>query len=313
MAIPHAASGELIDVRPLDEKPSQTSSSTLVMPGGASALHRDSSGPDDEGGPGVNLPFIGKTTMSRWVKGTVVGKRLWTDRLVSLQVEAPAVTFVAGQFGRLALPAPPGSSQDMVARPYSFVNTPEASPHEFYFITVSDGPLTPRLAALAAGDCVWLMPRGGGFLAISETPAADVLWCLSTGTGLGPFLSILRTAEPWEKFARVVLVHAVRFSGDLTYGDVIADIAAAHPGRFAHIPIVSREARAGTLAGRIPGAIRDGRLEARAGLALSADNSHVMLCGNPAMVDDTQEVLAARGMRRHRRKEPGHITVETYW
>ncbi len=251
--------------------------------------------------------------MSKWVKGTVAGKRQWTNRLISLQVTAPGVTFVAGQFGRLALPALPGSKEDMVARPYSFVNAPETSPHEFYFVTVPEGPLTPRLAALAAGDAVWLLPRGGGFLSIREARKAEVLWCLSTGTGLGPFLSILRTAKPWEKFRHIVLVHAVRFSRELTYGDVIEDIAAAYRGAFIYIPMVSREAHRDALGGRIPDTIRDGQLEARARLALSADASHVMLCGNPEMVDDTQKVLVARGMRRHRRNEPGHITVETYW
>jgi ferredoxin--NADP+ reductase len=243
----------------------------------------------------------------------VVGKRQWTSGLISLQITAPDVTFVAGQFGRLALPAPAGSKTDMIARPYSFVNAPETSPHEFYFNTVPEGPLTPRLAALATGDAVWLQPRGAGFLPIREAPKSDVLWCLSTGTGLGPFLSILRTAEPWEKFGRIVLVHAVRYSSDLTYGDVIADIAAAYRGAFIYLPMVSREPHRDALAGRIPDAIRAGELEARAGATLSADSSHVMLCGNPAMVDDTQEVLVARGMRRHRRTEPGHITVETYW
>jgi len=79
------------------------------------------------------------------------------------------------------------------------------------------------------------------------------------------------------------------------------------------VPFVSRDAHPDALSGRIPAAITDGRLEARTGIALSAENSHAMLCGNPAMVDDTQAVLIARGMRRHRRREPGHITVETYW
>jgi ferredoxin--NADP+ reductase len=253
------------------------------------------------------------TLMSKWVQGKVVGTRHWTDRLVSLQVEAPEVTFVAGQFGRLALPAPPGAKEEMIGRPYSFVNSPDASPHEFYFITLPEGPLSPRLAALVPGDVVWLLRSANGFFSIGEAPAADVLWCLSTGTGVGPFLSILRTAESWEKFGRIVLVHAVRHANELTYRDAIAGIAAAHPGAFTFIPIVSREPHRDALAGRIPAAIQDGRLEARAGLALSPENSHVMLCGNPAMVDDTQQVLVARGMRRHRRKEPGHITVETYW
>ena len=251
--------------------------------------------------------------MSKWVEGRVVGKRQWTGRLYSLQVDAPEVTFAAGQFGRLALPAPPGSVEDMVGRPYSFVNSPGTGPHEFYFVTLPEGPLTPRLAALEPGDPVWLLPRANGFFSVSEVPPADVLWCLATGTGIGPFLSILRTAEPWEKFGRVVLVHAVRQAQELTYGDVIAAIAAAHPGAFTFIPVVSRAAHPDALRGRIPALIADGLLEARAGLALTAENSHAMLCGNPAMVEETQQLLATRGMRRHRRKEPGHVTVETYW
>jgi len=251
--------------------------------------------------------------MSKWVQGSVVGHRHWTGHLHSLRVAAPEVSFVAGQFGRLALPAPPGSNEEMLGRPYSFVNAPGTQPHEFYFVTVPGGPLSPRLAALESGDPVWLMRTANGFFSVGEVPAAEALWCLSTGTGLGPFLSILRTPEPWTKFGRIVLVHAVRYGEELTYRDVIAGIADAHPGAFAFVPIVSREAHAGALSGRIPDAIRDGRLEARAGLPLTAANSHAMLCGNPAMVDDTQKALEARGMRRHRRKEPGHVTVETYW
>jgi ferredoxin--NADP+ reductase len=79
------------------------------------------------------------------------------------------------------------------------------------------------------------------------------------------------------------------------------------------VPVVSREAHPGARPGRIPALIADGRLEGRAGLALDPDSSHAMLCGNPAMVADAQAALEARGMRRHRRREPGHVTVETYW
>jgi ferredoxin--NADP+ reductase len=251
--------------------------------------------------------------MSKWVEGKVVGKRQWTEDLFTLQVAAPEVTFVAGQFGRLALPAPPGSKEDMIGRPYSFVNSPLTQPHEFYFITLPGGPLSPQLAALQPGDPIWLLPRANGFFSVSEIPPADVLWCLSTGTGIGPFLSILRTPDPWQKYKHCVLVHAVRFGNELTYREAIAGIGTAHPGAFTYIPVVSREVWPDALPGRITTLIADGRLEARAGIALSPENSHVMLCGNPQMVEDAQTVLAERGMRRHRRKEPGHITVETYW
>ena len=251
--------------------------------------------------------------MAAWVEGRVAGRRQWTDALFSLQVSAPEVEFNAGQFARLALPAPAGAKEPMLGRPYSFVNPPQVQPHEFYFIIVPGGPLSPRLAALAPGETVWMLPRANGFFSISEVPAAESLWCISTGTGIGPFLSILRTDEPWNKFGRVVLVHSVRFGNELTYREEIASVGRAHPGAFVYVPMVSRGAVTGALAGRIPAAIDDGRLEAHTGISLTPENAHAMLCGNPAMVEDTQKVLNVRGMRRHRRKEPGHITLETYW
>ena len=251
--------------------------------------------------------------MSAWIEGRVAGRRQWSDSLYSLLVDAPQLVFTAGQFARLALPAPAGARESMIGRPYSFVNPPAAQPHEFYFIILPEGPLSPRLAVLNAGDGVWLAPRANGFFTIAETAQAESLWCMSTGTGIGPFLSMLRTDEPWAKFGRVVLVHSVRHAIELTYREEIAGIARAHDGAFDYVPMVSREAHRDALTGRIPAAIDDGRLEARAGLSLTPENAHAMLCGNPAMVDDVQKVLATRGMRRHRRKEPGHVTLETYW
>src|SRR6478609_4389810 len=174
--------------------------------------------------------------MSHWIEGKVTGKRQWSERLFSLQVDAPALTFVAGQFARLALPAPPGSKEPMLGRPYSFVNPPTAQPHEFYFIILPEGPLSPRLALLNAGDSVWLAPRANGFFSVSETADAESLWCLSTGTGIGPFLSMLRTPDPWAKFGRVVLVHSVRHAHELTYRDEIAGIARTHAGSFDYVP-----------------------------------------------------------------------------
>ena len=131
--------------------------------------------------------------MSQWLEGRVAARRDWTDSLHSLEVEAPELTFVAGQFARLALPAPPGEKDPMLGRPYSFVNPPHAPRHEFYFNVVPGGPLSPRLAALEAGDPIWLGARANGFFSVPEVPQAEALWCLATGTGIGPFLSILRT------------------------------------------------------------------------------------------------------------------------
>lgn len=251
--------------------------------------------------------------MSTWVEGRVAFVRHWTEGLFSLGVEAPDVTFDAGQFARLALPAPPGSKEAMLGRPYSFVNSPQQGPHEFFVVVVREGPLSPRLAQLSPGEPIWMLPRANGFFTIDDVLPAETLWALATGTGVGPFLSMLRTDAPWERFPRIVLVQAVREGRELAYAEVIAQIARAHPGAFTHIPVVSREPHHGALRGRIPALIDDGRLEFRAGLPISAESAQVMLCGNPQMVDDTQAMLKRRGMRRHRRREPGHMHVEAYW
>ncbi len=247
--------------------------------------------------------------MSEWIAGRVCGKRQWTEKLVSLQIEAEVAPFVAGQFGRLALDI----DGERVARPYSFVNAPDERPLEFYFVVVPDGLLSPRLGRLEAGDAVWVARRPGGFFVLDEVPPGRDLWCLSTGTGLGVFLSILKTPEPWQRFENVILVHGVRHARELTYGDTIEAFARRHPEQFRTISLISREASETALPGRIPAAIENGTLEARAGVTISPDHSQVMICGNPNMVNDTRAVLEQRGLRRNRRQQPGHITTENYW
>lgn len=247
--------------------------------------------------------------MSKWIEGSVVGMRQWTDELYSVQLEADIAPFTAGQFTRLAMEI----DGKMVARPYSFVNGPANPVHEFYFIIVPDGPLSNRLVKLKTGDPLFIAPKSAGFFVLNEVPAADTLWMLSTGTAIGPFLSILTTSEVWEKYQRIILVHAVRTVEELAYSKEIEAQLAAHPDQLQFIPFVSREETDFAIKGRVPVAIEDGQLEARAGLTLTADNSQVMICGNPAMVRDTKMVLEARGLKKNKRRDPGQITMEQYW
>ena len=247
--------------------------------------------------------------MSKWIEGRVSGQRQWTDNLYSLFVEADLAPFAAGQFGKLAMQI----DGVEVARPYSFVNAPQERPYEFYYVAVPGGPLTPHLAKLQAGDTILVARNPAGFLVLSEVPDADNLWLIATGTGIGPFLSILKTDEPWRRYRHIVLVHAVRWGTELSYRDQIERISAAYPNQFRNLSFVSREPYANALSGRIPAAIEAGRLEAAADIPLSTTSSQVMLCGNPDMVRDTLAALELRGMKKHRRREPGHITVENYW
>jgi ferredoxin/flavodoxin---NADP+ reductase len=247
--------------------------------------------------------------MSRWIEGRVVNNRRWTRQLYSLQIEAPIEPFKAGQFTRLGLDI----DGERVGRPYSFVNAPHEPYIEVYSITVPGGPLSNRLFQLQAGDSVWVAPKGAGFFTLSEVPEGAYLWMLSTGTALGPFLAMLKTGEPWRRFKKIVLVHAVRTAEELTYQETIQDLLSAHPDQLQFIPFVSREDTDLAIRGRVPQAIEDGRLPDKAGLRLSADESQVMICGNPAMVNDTTEVLEARGFKKNKRKEKGQITTENYW
>jgi ferredoxin--NADP+ reductase len=242
---------------------------------------------------------------AKWLEGRVIENRHWTDALFSLRVEAPRLNFDAGQFVRIGL-------EPTLVRAFSFVNPPEDPVLEFYGIVVPEGPLSPRLAQLHAGDRLLVASNPAGFLVLSEVPDAETLWLVSTGTGLAPFLSLLRTTAIWSRFRNVVLVHAVRYARELAYRELIGEILRSHHNAFHYVRFVSRETVDGALAGRIPAAIRDGRLEAAAGLKLDP-RSHVMLCGNPQMLKDASAALVERGLRKHRRRSPGHITVESFW
>ena len=247
--------------------------------------------------------------MGKWIEGTVVGQKQWADRLFSLQVDAEVGSFEPGQWTKLALPV----AGEFIARAYSFVNAPKDRPHEFYYNTVPEGHLSPRLARLEPMDVVFLAPAASGLFTLSEVPDAESLWLIATGTGLGPFLSMLRWDTVWQRFRQIVLVHAVRHAADLTYRDAIEAVGARHRDRFRALSFVSREKHAGALAGRVPEAIADERLEHAAGVALSPQSAQVMLCGNPDMVMDVTDALKARGLKRHRHREPGHVAVEPYW
>jgi ferredoxin/flavodoxin---NADP+ reductase len=247
--------------------------------------------------------------MSKWVEGKVINLRQWTAELYSVQLEAEISPFTAGQFTRIALEI----DGEMVARPYSFVNGPDNPLYEFYFITVKDGPLTGELVKLNPGDPLFIAPKGAGFFVLDEVPQADTLWMLSTGTAIGPFLSIMTTEAAWERYKKIVLVHAVRTIDELVYSDEIRQQLEKHPDQLQFVPFVSREDTDFAIKGRVPAAIEDGQLEERTGLTLSADNSQVMICGNPAMVRDTQSVLEARGLKKNKRRDPGQITTEQYW
>ena len=245
----------------------------------------------------------------KWVHGEVVNVKHWTESLYSVSVSAPEVKFVAGQYTKLSL----SLKNEEVARPYSFVNSPDEEYLEFYSVSVPNGPLSSAMQTLKKGDSIKVGPRGNGFLILEEIPHVENIWMLATGTAIGPYLSILKTKDSWDKFKKVVLVHAVRYKKELTYQDTINTLKEEYKDRFIYITYVSREDSEYSLKGRIPKDISNGVLEKKADLKMKSDNTHVMICGNPEMLKDTTVELKKIGLKKHRRNSPGHITTENYW
>ena len=242
------------------------------------------------------------TTMPpAWRSATVTQRTDWAPGLFSLVLDGAAPPFVPGQFASLGRMGHDG----WVQRSYSLASAPDAAP-EVFLVEVPGGRLTPALDALQIGDHLAIGPRAAGHFTLHRVPDATVLWLVATGTGLAPYLSMLR-AGVTGRFGRVIVVHGVRESAHLAYAAELD----AMPG-VQRIGVVSREA-GGTLVGRITERIADGSLEDAAGAALAAGQGQVLLCGNPAMVAEVQTLLADRGMLRNRPSAPGQVTAERYW
>ncbi len=248
-----------------------------------------------------------------WIKGVVADNTHLTSNHFSLRIQAALAPFKAGQYTSLALPCHEGSDGIRVAQPYSILSAPDEQPVEFFCYTNPDGQLSNELRKLQTGDAIWIKRQPEGNFTLQQVPSAKQLWLLGTGTGVAPFLSMLRTPEPWQRFEQVILVYAMRLWQDLGYGDVIEQLQQQHPEQFKFVPFVSREQIAHTIHGHIPASITNGTLERVAGHAMLPKNSQFMLCGNPGMVQDATVALEQKGFSRHREDNPGQITLESYW
>lgn len=252
----------------------------------------------------------------KFIEGRVVGRTDYTESLFALRFSAAIAPFEAGQFLRVGTHVVRDGAAVPELRPYSLVNAPDDDALEIVLTVVPEaagGVVSPALHRMRAGDTVLVGPRANGFFTLAEVPSAPTLWALASGTGLGPFLSILATDRAWQQFDHVVLVHAVRHAAELTYRERIAALGQRYGERFRYLPVVSREPHSEALPGRIPALLTSGELEARAGLPLTPATSHVMICGNPDMLRDATAVLEARGLTKHRPRKPGQITTEAYW
>ncbi|WP_394213482.1 ferredoxin--NADP reductase [Psychrobacter piscatorii] len=267
---------------------------------------------------------------------TVLSKTTWTPNLFSFTVSRPdSFKFTAGQFVRLGVnpsqlkyyqqvEASDGVSDEAlnedIFRAYSIVSSPFDEVLEFFSIVIPDGAFTSQLQHLQVGDELLLNTMPFGFLTLAryQKPLPKNLWLLATGTGLAPFLSMLQDLKTWEDYEHIVLAYSARSTDELAYVEQIERLQedfgtlVDNPAKLIFIPIVTRESVDGALSERLPKLLLEGTLQARAGIDLDVDTTHVMLCGNPDMVDDTKEALKTLGLVMNRRGE-GNIAVENYW
>lgn len=243
--------------------------------------------------------------LASWTPITVTEVTTWDPGLFTVRFDVRP-TFRAGQFCTLARV----DAEGVCKRAYSIASAPGA-PLELFVVEVEGGRLSPCLARFGPGDSIRMRPKIVGLFTVDRVPTGGTLWLVATGTGLAPYVSMLREGSLWARHERVVLVHGVRTPGQLAYGDELRSLAASRP--LTVVPVVSRAPEPGHVAGRITTALADGTLEAAAGAALTPDDSRVLLCGNPAMIDEMEARLAERGLVLHTPSTPGHVHLERYW
>ena len=264
-------------------------------------------------------PLVAADPLAKATAQRIIGIRRWTDKLFSVRVTRDAAfRFEPGQWVRLGIPSGSGLPGSVIWRPYSMVNATYDDYLEFLSILVPEGAFSTRLARAVVGDTLFVEKQVFGYLTTSRFVGGRHLWLLASGTGVAPFISILRDPDCWQRFEERVLVYSVREAAELTYGDELsalneAEWLGAGHRRLRFVPVVTREEVPGTLHERLPKLIGSGALEAAAGLPLTAADSRLLVCGNPAMLDDVRDALIARELRMDRSANPGHFATENYW
>jgi ferredoxin--NADP+ reductase len=239
--------------------------------------------------------------------------RHWTPSLFSLRTTRdPGLRFASGQFVMLGLEV----EGKPLLRAYSIVSASYADELEFYSIKVQDGPLTSRLQNIKVGDEVLVGKKPTGTLVLDGLRPGRNLYLLGTGTGLAPFLSLVRDPDVYERFDKVIVTHTVREIGDLNYRRFLShelpndpDLGEWAAPKLIYYPTVTREPF--VTEGRITDLIESGRFFADIGLPpLDRERDRVMLCGGPSVLADLKAQLLARGYEEGSVANPGDFVLE---
>jgi len=238
----------------------------------------------------------------------------WTDSLFSFRTgRSPDLTFASGQFVMVGLQLPDGKP---LVRAYSIASSKEDDELEFYSIKVPDGPLTSRLQHIKVGDQVLVGKKPTGTLVLDGLRPGKRLYLVGTGTGLAPWLSLVRDPEVYARFDEVIVTHTVREVRDLSYRDLfeaelmrdpkVGELAAA---KLRYYPSVTREPF--KYEGRITDLIASGKLFRDLGVPpLDPKVDRLMLCGGPALLADLKTMLTERGYDEGAVATPGDFVLE---
>ena len=252
----------------------------------------------------------------KWTLETVLSVHYWTTTLISFRTtRSRNFRFTPGHYARLGVDETNGSD---VWRPISLVSSTHDEELEFLVVLIPGGVFSNALAQLKTGDTIKIEKLSFGFMTVDQLAAGRELWLMASGSGIGPFVSILRDEKVWQEFDRLIVVNSVRQTAELTYREEICALSAnrkrpENDALLTYVPVVTREPGATPLASRIPLLLSSGSLEATIGTPLDVATSRLMICGNPKMARELRQALSERGFASSRRNIPGQMAFENYW
>jgi ferredoxin--NADP+ reductase len=251
--------------------------------------------------------------MSAFNEERVLSVHHWTDRLFSFTTTRDtSLRFSNGHFTMIGLRV----DGKPLLRAYSIVSPNYEETLEFLSIKVQDGPLTSRLQHIQVGDAIIVGNKPTGTLLIDYLLPGKRLYLLSTGTGLAPFMSVIRDPDTYEKFEQVILIHGTREVKELAYHDYITQELPQHEflgemvsKQLLYYPTVTREPFRNQ--GRLTTALEEGKVAEAFGIPLlNAAEDRVMICGSPEMLRDLKTMMEVRGLKEGNTTTPGDFVIE---